>query len=90
MQRFAASILALVLAESVHADCELPFAPPEVRATAMTFHHRADELRSSHHRASPERSTRGSTGRPSQASQPIPQGTSIAEDLKSGFDSHRP
>lgn len=45
MPRTAALILAITAAGSAHADCELPYAPPEVRAAALAFHHRTDERR---------------------------------------------
>jgi hypothetical protein len=38
-------MLALMLSPSLnaHADCDLRFAPPEVRAAALAFHHHASE-----------------------------------------------
>ncbi|MHA6206238.1 hypothetical protein ACXU4B_17560 [Dyella soli] len=40
MQRAASLALFFALAGSAHADCELPFAPPEIRAAAQAFHQR--------------------------------------------------
>ncbi|AIF46027.1 hypothetical protein [Dyella japonica] len=39
MKRTASLFLVSALMGSAHADCELPYAPPEVRAALLSFHH---------------------------------------------------
>lgn len=48
MQRTLILALTLSLSANASADCDLRYAPPDVRAAALAFHHRASEQRRSH------------------------------------------
>lgn len=43
MQRTLMLALMLSLSANASADCDLRYAPPEVRAAALAFHHQASE-----------------------------------------------
>jgi hypothetical protein len=45
MQRTLILALTLSLSANASADCDLRYAPPDVRAAALAFHHRASERR---------------------------------------------
>jgi len=45
MQRAAGLVLAFALIGNANADCELFYAPPDIRAAALRFHHDVDERR---------------------------------------------
>ena len=46
MQRAAGLALVFTLIGNANADCELLYAPPDIRAAALRFHHSVDERRS--------------------------------------------
>lgn len=48
MHRTLLLALVLSLSAKANADCDLRYAPPEVRAAALAFHHQASERRQSH------------------------------------------
>lgn len=48
MQRTLMLALMLSLSAKASADCDLRYAPPEVRAAALAFHHHASEGHPSH------------------------------------------
>lgn len=47
MARTALFVVIFALARNASADCDLRYAPPEVRAAAQAFHHHASERRPS-------------------------------------------
>jgi hypothetical protein len=59
MQRMLSALLLLSLSAQTQADCELPFAPSEVRATALTFHHAMEKARQERpHGVEPKKASR--------------------------------
>ena len=48
MHRILLLALVLSLSAKANADCDLRYAPPEVRAAALAFHHQASERHQSH------------------------------------------
>ena len=48
MQRTLMLTLMLSLSAKASADCDLRYAPPEVRAAALAFHHQASERHQAH------------------------------------------
>lgn len=48
MQRTLMLVLMLSLSAKASADCDLRYAPPEVRAAALAFHHQASERHQTH------------------------------------------
>jgi hypothetical protein len=48
MARTALFVLIFALSRNASADCDLRYAPAEVRAAALAFHHQASERHPSH------------------------------------------
>lgn len=51
-------LVALLAASPTHADCELLYAPPNIRAKTLAFHYANEQRRAREHQQQPQKAAR--------------------------------